>query len=82
MRLLIAGIMLKSADVILLDEPTNHLDVAAVKWLSDYLNYENKDSAVMVIAHDPIFLNRVCTHIINYNSGKLNYYEGNFDAFK
>ena len=81
MRLLIAGIMMKKADVVLLDEPTNHLDVEAVKWLSDYLN-SLQDSAIMVISHDPFFLNRICTDIINYNEAKLNYYEGNFDAFK
>jgi len=80
MRLLIAGAMMKKADVLLLDEPTNHLDTAAVQWLCDYLN-GLQDSAIMVISHDPTFLNRVCTNIINYNSGKLVYYDGNFDAF-
>mmetsp|Transcript_14837 Transcript_14837/g.36967 ORF Transcript_14837/g.36967 Transcript_14837/m.36967 type:complete len:1411 (-) Transcript_14837:1858-6090(-) len=80
MRLLIAGAMMKKADVLLLDEPTNHLDFKAVNWLCDYL-VGLDDSAIMVISHDPFFLNRVCTNIINYNSGKLVYYEGNFDAF-
>lgn len=65
MRLLIAGSMLKRADVLLLDEPTNHLDFLAVNWLCDYL--QTIESAVMVISHDPFFLNRVCTDVINYN---------------
>merc|ERR1712194_103708 len=68
------------SDVLLLDEPTNHLDSKAVTWLSDYL-VGLVDSAIMVISHDPGFLNRVCTDIINYNKGKLVYYKGNFDAF-
>jgi len=80
MRLLIAGAMMKKSDVLLLDEPTNHLDSKAVTWLSDYL-VGLVDSAIMVISHDPGFLNRVCTDIINYNKGKLVYYKGNFDAF-
>ncbi|CAD7951193.1 unnamed protein product [Amoebophrya sp. A25] len=80
MRLLIAGAMMKKADVLLLDEPTNHLDFKAVNWLCDYL-VSLEQSAIMVISHDPFFLNRVCTNVINYNSGKLVYYEGNFDAF-
>merc|ERR1712072_1187274 len=80
MRLLIAGAMMKKADVLLLEEPTNHLDINAVKWLCDYLNGLSQ-SAIMVISHDPFFLNRVCTNIINYHNGKLVYYEGNFDAF-
>merc|ERR1712194_797256 len=80
MRLLIAGAMMKKSDVLLLDEPTNHLDSKAVTWLSDYL-VGLIYSAIMVISHDPGFLNRVCTDIINYNKGKLVYYKGNFDAF-
>jgi ATPase subunit of ABC transporter with duplicated ATPase domains len=80
MRLLIAEAMMKKADVLLLDEPTNHLDISAVKWLCDYLTSLDQ-SSIMVISHDPYFLNRVCTDIINYNKGKLVYYEGNFDAF-
>lgn len=71
---------MKKADVLLLDEPTNHLDINAVKWLCDYLVSLNQ-SSIMVISHDPFFLNKVCTDIINYNSNKLVYYEGNFDAF-
>ncbi|CAD7923578.1 unnamed protein product [Amoebophrya sp. A120] len=81
MRLLIANSMMKHADVLLLDEPTNHLDVTAVQWLCDYLVSLHK-TAIMVISHDPLFLNRVCTKIINYANEKLVYYEGNFDAFK
>merc|ERR1712072_1052616 len=80
MRLLIAGAMMKKADVLLLDEPTNHLDIKAVQWLCDYLNSLH-ESAIMVISHDPFFLNQVCTNIINYNKGKLVYYDGNFDDF-
>merc|ERR1719155_125171 len=78
MRLLIAGAMMKKADVLLLDEPTNHLDLKAVQWLCDYLNSLH-DSAIMVISHDPYFLNQVCTNVINYHKNKLVYYEGNFD---
>lgn len=37
----------------------------------------------MVISHDPGFLNVVCTDIIQYSGQKtLDYYEGNFDAFR
>eukprot|EP00930_Biecheleria_cincta_P070735 TRINITY_DN5834_c0_g1_i1.p1 TRINITY_DN5834_c0_g1~~TRINITY_DN5834_c0_g1_i1.p1 ORF type:complete len:881 (-),score=211.35 TRINITY_DN5834_c0_g1_i1:157-2799(-) len=81
MRLLLAGAMLKQADILLLDEPTNHLDVHAIEWLCQYL-LSLKTGALMVISHDPHFLNAVCTDIIQYRDKKLVYYNGNFDAFK
>merc|ERR1719424_1098468 len=73
------------ADVLLLDEPTNHLDVGAVRWLEGYLCALVKRSkqTVMVISHEPQFLNAVCTDIIQYTADrKLQSYVGNFDAFR
>lgn len=81
MRLLLACVMMKEADILLLDEPTNHLDVHAIEWLCQYL-LSVKTGALMVISHDPHFLNAVCTDIVQYRDKKLVYYKGNFDAFK
>merc|ERR1719235_2543255 len=80
MRLTLAVNMLKHADLVLLDEPTNHLDEQSVEWLSDYILSITK-SSVMVISHEPKFLNKVCTHVVAYVDKKLEYTEGNFDAF-
>merc|ERR1719409_198481 len=81
MRLLLAAAMLKKADILLLDEPTNHLDVHAIEWLCKFL-LSIKTGSLMVISHDPHFLNAVCTDIVQYRNKKLVYYKGNFDAFK
>jgi len=81
MRLLLACAMMKQADILLLDEPTNHLDVHAIEWLCQYLLTVNT-GALMVISHDPHFLNAVCTDIVQYRDKRLVYYKGNFDAFK
>jgi len=81
MRLILAVAMMKQADILLLDEPTNHLDVHAVKWLCQYL-LSLTTGALMVISHDPHFLNAVCTDIIQYRDKKLVHYKGNFDNFK
>jgi len=81
MRLLLASTMVEGADVLLLDEPTNHLDVKAIAWLGDYCNNLDQ-AAIMVISHDPNFLNMACTDIIQYSQEKLVYHEGNFDDFK
>mmetsp|Transcript_45337 Transcript_45337/g.98578 ORF Transcript_45337/g.98578 Transcript_45337/m.98578 type:complete len:1420 (+) Transcript_45337:85-4344(+) len=80
MRLTLAVSMLKHADLVLLDEPTNHLDEQSVEWLGNYIT-SIKDSSVMVISHEPKFLNKICTHVIAYVDKKLEYHEGNFDAF-
>merc|ERR1719253_1613730 len=63
MRLTLAVSMLKHADLVLLDEPTNHLDEQSVEWLGDYV-LSITQSSVMVISHEPKFLDRICTHIM------------------
>lgn len=80
MRLTLAVSMLRHADIVLLDEPTNHLDQESVDWLGEYLLSLTK-SSVMVISHEPKFLNKICTDIISYKDKSLVYTEGNFDAF-
>lgn len=80
MRLTLAVSMLKHADLVLLDEPTNHLDEETVGWLGDYVNTIT-DSSVMVISHEPKFLNRICTDIMAYVDRKLEYTPGDFTAF-
>jgi len=82
MKLLIASAMMRDCDLLLLDEPTNHLDAASVQWLEQYLRSLTK-STVMVISHDPNFLNNVCTDIIQYSTERtLEYFAGNFDSFR
>merc|ERR1711937_122386 len=80
MRLTLAVSMLKHADLVLLDEPTNHLDEESVQWLGDYVNGITQAS-VMVISHEPKFLDRICTHIMAYVDKKLEYTVGDFQAF-
>merc|ERR1719428_758178 len=80
MRLTLAVSMLKHADLVLLDEPTNHLDEQSVDWLGKYVK-SIAGSSVMVISHEPKFLDRICTHIMAYVDKKLEYTVGDFQAF-
>jgi len=80
MRLTLGVSMLKQADLVLLDEPTNHLDEQSVEWLGNYIN-SIKHASVMVISHEPKFLDRICTHIMAYVDKKLEYTVGDFQAF-
>ncbi len=75
-RVLLAQALFGNPDVLILDEPTNDLDFETVAWLEDFLaNYEN---TVIVVSHDRHFLDAVCTHIVDIDYGKLNFYTGNY----
>lgn len=80
MKLALARAILMKAQILLLDEPTNHLDVNNVKWLEDYLVGLTDVTSIMV-SHDSGFLDRVCTHILNYEGRKLKCYRGNLSEF-
>lgn len=83
MRLALACAVAQGADVFLLDEPTNHLDSVAVKWLQNYLVAQGERITAMIISHDAGFLNHACTDIVHFTKqGKLEYHQGNFDAFR
>ncbi len=75
-RVLLAQALFGNPDVLILDEPTNDLDYETVAWLEEFLaNYEN---TVIVVSHDRHFLDAVCTHIVDIDYGKLNFYTGNY----
>jgi len=80
MRLTLTVNMMKHADLVLLDEPTNHLDEESVEWLGEYVK-KITGSSVMVISHEPKFLDRICTHIMAYVDKKLEYTLGGFHNF-
>ena len=64
---------------LLLDEPINHLDLNSIAWLENYLiNYKG---AVLIVAHDRYFLNRVVTKIIELDNGRVMTFSGNYSAY-
>jgi len=80
MRIAMAKLLLREPDLLMLDEPTNHLDAAARKWLQTYL--EEYPGSVVVISHEPKFLDAVCHRIIELDEFKLNDYTGNYSNFQ
>ena len=58
-RVLIARLMLQSADVLLLDEPTNDLDIPTLEVLEDSLT--DFPGALVLVTHDRYLLDRVST---------------------
>ncbi len=80
MRVSLARILLSAPDLILLDEPTNHLDLESLLWLEDYL--KGVISALLIISHDRVFLNRVVDRIVEIDDCKLISYAGNYDFYR
>lgn len=76
-KVLLAQALFGNPDILLMDEPTNHLDLDAVAWLEDFLI--DLDSTVIVISHDRHFLNKVCTHTVDIDFGKITMFVGNYD---
>lgn len=78
-RAKLGRVLLQGADLLLLDEPTNHLDLEAVEWLESYLL--SFRGAVIYVAHDRIFLDKVGTHVLFLGSGRPQVRRGNFTEF-
>lgn len=78
-RLRLARLLLQKPDVLILDEPTNHLDFVTMEWLEGYL--KTYSGAVLVVSHDRIFLDHVCTRIWEVSSHTLTEYKGNYSAY-
>lgn len=76
-KVLLAQSLFGDPDILLLDEPTNHLDFKAITWLEEFLlDYEK---TVIVVSHDRHFLNKVCTHMVDIDFGKIKMIVGNYD---
>ena len=80
MRVEIARALLSDSDILLLDEPTNHLDIEAIVWLEAYLT--GLHTTIVLVSHDPYFLDVVCTDIIQLHAKNLVTMSGNYTAFE
>ncbi|MCD7980917.1 MAG: ABC-F type ribosomal protection protein [Clostridiales bacterium] len=78
-RVSLARLLVTHPDIILLDEPTNHLDIESISWLETFL--QNYKGAVIVVAHDRYFLDRVVTKVVEISLHRSAVYEGNYTAY-
>ena len=66
-RVMIARLMLATADVLLLDEPTNDLDIPTLEVLEESLL--DFPGAMVLVSHDRYLLDRVSTMVIGLDGG-------------
>ncbi|MBQ4068912.1 MAG: ATP-binding cassette domain-containing protein [Lachnospiraceae bacterium] len=78
-RVFLGKILLSKPDIILLDEPTNHLDMDSIAWLENFLL--NYNGAVIIVAHDRYFLNKIVTKVVELEDTKASVYNGNYTDY-
>lgn len=78
-RVALSKLLLTSPDLIMLDEPTNHLDIDSITWLEGYL--KGYKGAVIIVAHDRYFLDRIVTKVIEIERTKCEVYKGNYTEY-
>src|SRR5579863_2977416 len=78
-RAALGKLLLQEPDLLLLDEPTNHLDLAALEWLETYL--VGWKGAMVVVAHDRYFLDKVVSRTIEMAFGRIEEYPGNYTRY-
>ena len=78
-RVALGKLLLSKPDIILLDEPTNHLDMESIRWLENYLL--NYNGAVLIVAHDRYFLDKIVSKIIELDNGVATVFSGNYTDY-
>lgn len=78
-RAALGKLLLQEPDLLLLDEPTNHLDLDALEWLETYLN--DWKGAMVIVAHDRYFLDKVVSRTIELAFGQIEEYPGNYTTY-
>lgn len=78
-RVALGRLLVTKPDIIMLDEPTNHLDMESIAWLENYLvNYKG---AVIIVAHDRYFLDRIVTKVVEISRHVAAVFPGNYTAY-
>ncbi len=78
-RVALARLLVSKPDLLLLDEPTNHLDIESISWLEGFLlNYKG---AVILVAHDRYFLDRIVSKVVELEHHKAHVFSGNYSEY-
>ncbi|MBN2843889.1 MAG: ABC-F family ATP-binding cassette domain-containing protein [Sedimentisphaerales bacterium] len=72
--------LLADPNLLILDEPGNHLDYHGLAWLDDFICRFR--GAIIIVSHNRYLLDRAVGGILELENGKVEYYPGNYSAFK
>ena len=75
-RVALCRAIISNPDLLILDEPTNHLDTESIEWMAEYL--KKFRGAFLVSTHDRYFLDEICNHIVELQSGRFYLHKGNY----
>jgi len=78
-RVALARMLVEPANTLLLDEPTNHLDPGSVDVLTDAMT--DFPGTIVFISHDPTFLSRVSTRVVEIEEGVPTDYIGDYEYY-
>jgi ABC transport system ATP-binding/permease protein len=79
-RLLLAKLFVEASNVLVLDEPTNDLDAETLELLEmRLLEYQG---TILVVSHDRMFLDNICTKTIVFENGEVNEYVGGYSDWQ
>ncbi len=78
-RVALGKLLAGRPDLLILDEPTNHLDIDSVTWLEGFLR--GYKGAVIIVAHDRYFLDKVAEKIVELEHHKATVFTGNYTDY-
>ena len=79
-RLFLLRILMEAPNILLLDEPTNDLDIQTLMILEQFL--ESFQGAVVAVAHDRYFLDKVADHILEVDgTGEVKVWLGGYSDY-
>merc|ERR1712086_210217 len=73
-KMQLACAQLINADILMIDDPTGHLDVKNIEWVKKWLG--GFPGSIITTSANTIFLNKMCTHIVDFNDRKLRTFKG------
>ena len=70
---------MEAPNVLLLDEPTNDLDLETMGILESFIDDFN--GAIIFVSHDRYFVNKLADCILEFENGKVTFYNKNYQEF-
>lgn len=78
-RLQLAIVVFKKANLLILDEPTNHLDILSKEKLEDVL--KSYPGTIIFVSHDRYFVKKIATSILELEDNNVKYYAYNYEGY-